>query len=327
MTASDRGGHGRRVVAAIAFSLVVVALAVGGLSTVARSVPFSWVPIASDDWAMATSFTDFGIVAYGLSLLCLGAALVVRGSRLRLIAGGIALALTVLHASWIVPWFIADSARPGPSTPVFRILALNLRLGQADPAVVVGAATGVDIMVLTEATESARKALLAAGLGDPFPYERAGDLPATGANGTTVFSRFPIIDTRPGCRPASPTKTGWCGSTCPTPGRLSWPRYTRPDRSPELPAGLTTSVCCTPPGFAPDRMWSPETSTPVDNHQPIRKAVRGRLPQHHRQRRVRLAADLPGRPDRPSPAGADRSHPDQSGAGRGRIAHRPHPRH
>ena len=144
---------------------------------------------------MATSFTDFGIVAYALSLVALGAAVLLRASRVGLIAGVLALGLTVLHGSWIVPWFVADSARPGPTTPVFTILALNLRLGQADPAVVVGAANNADIVVLTEVTRSARRALLLAGLGDRFPHEREGRLPASGANGTTVFSRYPIIDT------------------------------------------------------------------------------------------------------------------------------------
>ena len=144
---------------------------------------------------MATSFTDFGIVAYALSLICLGTALVLRATGLGAIAGGLALGLTVLHASWIVPWFIADSARPGPTTPMVKILALNLRLGQADPAVVVGAANNVDIVVLTEVTRSAHQGLIRAGLGDRFPYERAGRLPAYGANGTTVFSRHPIIET------------------------------------------------------------------------------------------------------------------------------------
>lgn len=197
MRATSGGRRGRRVSAAIAFWLGVVALAAGGLTTFARSVPTTWVPVASDDWAMATSFTDFGIVAYGLSLVCLGAALALRASRLRVIAGGVALALAALHASWIVPWFVADAQRPDPATPVFRILSLNLRLGRADPPVVVGAASSVDIVVLTEVTMTAHQGLIQAGLGARFPYERTGTLPGWGASGTTVFSRFPIGDTRP----------------------------------------------------------------------------------------------------------------------------------
>ena len=196
MSTADRGRRGRRLIAAIAFGLGVLLLVAGGLTTIARSVPFSWVPIASDDWAMATSFTDFGIIAYALSLVCLGVALIVRASRLRVVVGVLALGLAVLHASWIVPWFIADSVRPDPTTPVFRILALNMGLGRADPAVVVGAANSVDIVVLTEATKPAHQALLVAGLGDRFPYEQQGGyLPVSGAGGTTVFSRFPIIAT------------------------------------------------------------------------------------------------------------------------------------
>lgn len=202
-----RGRRGRRVSAALVFWLGVVALAAGGLTTLARSVPSSWVPIASDDWAMATSFTDFGIVGYGVSLVLLGAALALRASRPRLIAGGLALALATLHASWIVPWFVSDGQRPGPTTPVFGILSLNLRLGQADPAAVVGAASNVDIVVLTEVTMTAHRGLIEAGLGARFPHERAGRLPAYGANGTTVFSRFPIIDTR--SLPAASAHQNW----------------------------------------------------------------------------------------------------------------------
>ena len=44
---------------------------------------------------------------------------------------GLTLALSLLHASWIWPWFVAGPA-PATTEPAVRILAANLYFGEAD---------------------------------------------------------------------------------------------------------------------------------------------------------------------------------------------------
>lgn len=74
-------------------------------------------------------------------------------------------------------------------------MALNARLGEADPAGLTESARTADVLVLTEATAPQVRALTAAGLIDRFPHRNAGRLPAAGAGGTAVFSRYPLTST------------------------------------------------------------------------------------------------------------------------------------
>lgn len=182
--------------AGVATVIGVAGLVVGAATTVARSVPVESVPARSDHWAIVTSFTDYGLLAYLLGLVGLLVAVGTRRSGLRVGALALTVVLSVVHLSWLVPLFTSDP-RPPAAASAFRLLTLNLKYGGADAAEVVRAAADVDVVVLAEANEPAHDRLLTAGLRTRFPYERVGSLPMTGGAGTTVFSRFPITRTEP----------------------------------------------------------------------------------------------------------------------------------
>ena len=148
----------------------------------------------------------------------------------------------------------------------------------------------------------------------------------SGAGGTTVFSRFPIIATT--VLPAGIAHQNWL-VRIDVPGTsavaLAAVHPTRPFAG---GTGWLTDqnmlhaavVSAKPDVVAGD-------FNAVDNHLPIRRLSADGFRSTAGQRRGRLAAHLSRRPDLPAPDRADRSHPDQSGAGRGRVAHRADPRH
>jgi endonuclease/exonuclease/phosphatase (EEP) superfamily protein YafD len=182
----------RRLLARFATVVGLLALVVGVATTVARSVPA--VPgLAADTWVMVTAFTDFGTLAYAMAVVSLVAAALLRARRLRVAAVLVAVGLTGLHLSWIVPGYVGDHRRPAGSGDL-KVLAQNLRLGRADPQAVVDAARGADVVVLTELTRSAAQALDRDGIADSQRYQAGGPLPKYGSAGTRIYSRFPIRD-------------------------------------------------------------------------------------------------------------------------------------
>lgn len=181
----------RRRTARSATALGLAGLVFGAATTAARSVPA--VPgLAPDTWAMVTAFTDYGLLAYAVGLVGLVVAVVLRPGRLRGLAVLAAALLTALHLTWIVPAFVPDD-RPVSGDGRLRLLAQNMLLGGARPDQVVRAARDVDVVVLTEITSGAAAGLTAAGIGRDQPYEAGGTVPAAGAAGTRIYSRFPIL--------------------------------------------------------------------------------------------------------------------------------------
>ena len=181
----------RCTAAGAATALGGLALAAGAVTTVGRLVPR--VPgVAPDTWAMATSFTDVGAFAHLAAVLGLGSGALLGPSRGRLAAAALALVLTGVHLSWVVPGYVADD-RPAAGPGELRVLAQNLLFGGADPAALLVAAQEVDVLVLTEITEPARQALEDAGVGARFGHQAgSSSLPSTGAAGTRVYSRYPL---------------------------------------------------------------------------------------------------------------------------------------
>jgi endonuclease/exonuclease/phosphatase (EEP) superfamily protein YafD len=181
----------RGVAAGLSTAVGGLALAVGAGTTLARLLP--GVPgVAPDTWAMVTSFTDAGALAYLVALLGLGGAVLLRRHRGRLVAGVLAVVLAAVHLTWLVPGWVADD-RPAAGTGRLTVLAQNMLFGGADPAALVAAAADADVLVLTEVTEPARLALEAAGVRERFPHQAGdGSLPRSGPSGTHVYSRFPL---------------------------------------------------------------------------------------------------------------------------------------
>ena len=185
-------GHQRLVRTATA--LGVAGLAVGAVATLARSV--DRVPgVAPDTWAMATAFTDYGVLAYAAGLAGLVLAVALRPGVLRGLAVLVAVLLAALHLSWVVPAYVPDD-RPVAGEARLRLLAQNMLLGGAQPEQLVQAAQDVDVLVLTEITSGAVDGLAAAGIGRHHPYEAGGTVPSAGAAGTRIYSRYPLRDSR-----------------------------------------------------------------------------------------------------------------------------------
>jgi endonuclease/exonuclease/phosphatase family metal-dependent hydrolase len=179
-------------VATLAGSLGLVA---GAATTLARSV--AQVPgLAPDTWVMVTAFTDYGALAYAVAVVGLGTAALLVRRPLRVAAVLVAVALTALHLSWILPRYVADD-RPAAGPEGVRVLAQNMLFGEADADQLVAAAREADVVVLTEITEPAARALDRAGIGGSQGYQAGGTLPAAGAAGTRVYSRFPLLVSRP----------------------------------------------------------------------------------------------------------------------------------
>lgn len=186
---------GRTRAARVATAVGVLGLAAGASTTLARSLP-GLPGLAPDTWAMVSSFTDLGVLPYGVGLAALLAAVLLRVRRVRVVLLALTAVLAAVHLSWIVPDFVADGDGPATSASLV-VFSQNLRLGQADPASVVAFASGADVVVLTELTASAATALERAGLERRFPYHAGGRLPGYGSAGTRVYSRYPVLASQP----------------------------------------------------------------------------------------------------------------------------------
>jgi endonuclease/exonuclease/phosphatase (EEP) superfamily protein YafD len=93
-----------------------------------------------------------------------------------------------------LPVFIPRNHASGHAT--VRVLTANLYLSQADPAAVAATARDrADVVAFEELTPQAVRAFAAAGLDRDFPY-RGLDARAY-ASGVGLYSRFPIVDSRP----------------------------------------------------------------------------------------------------------------------------------
>ena len=96
----------------------------------------------------------------------------------------------------------AAAAQSGTSV---RVMTVNLRHGDADPAAVMGVvvANDVDVLVLQEVTPAVLGALASAGLEDAFPFH--GGEPGEGTMGTMVFSTSEVT----GASRLDTTYGGW----------------------------------------------------------------------------------------------------------------------
>ncbi len=159
----------------------------------ARYVPARVLPLASDTWAMVTAFTDLAAPVALVATATAAGSLALRRRRSRTVLVALCLASTGVQALLLAPRFVAAD---GPRTQgSVTVLALNARLGRADPVALTEQARTADVVVLTEATASLVHALGTTGLTSRLPYRNDGDLPTGGASGTAVLSRFPITST------------------------------------------------------------------------------------------------------------------------------------
>lgn len=203
------GGRARTRANRVAMVLGGLTLAAGVVATIARSVPGG---VGADTFAMATAFTDFGLAGYVAAVVLFGIALATRFRMTTLVLLASSLVLGGVHASWIAPRFIAENdAAAGPR---LTVLAENLLLGDADPAAVVASAASADVVVVVEATQASAEGMQRYGMERRFPHTAGGPLPARGAAGTRIYSRWPILESRP--------LTPRSADLAPTDGNYNW---------------------------------------------------------------------------------------------------------
>ena len=167
----------------------LVVLAVVLILPAAATTVLRVVPPRDDATALLASFIPYGIIGYLLALLVLLVALLRAARRwfLATLSVGVA-SLTVLHLSWLGPFFLPDD-RPA-SRATFSVLTLNLYNGAADPEQVRDQADRVDLVVLVETTPKILRALAAPPWRERFPYAVGG--PEAEQSNTTIYSRFPL---------------------------------------------------------------------------------------------------------------------------------------
>lgn len=139
---------------------------------------------------LATSFVPLATIGYLVAAIVLLVGCWLAAGRLRRIAAvlaGVALVGSLGHAALLAPLYVGSHASGRPDLVV---MTSNLRLGHAEMTSVgrVALAQQVDVLVLEEVTPA--EAASMNGLHNRFRYQ-AG-VPASGAFGTMVFSRYPL---------------------------------------------------------------------------------------------------------------------------------------
>jgi endonuclease/exonuclease/phosphatase (EEP) superfamily protein YafD len=172
----------------------------------ARALVRRWVPpLLVAGWALWAVIRTFGLEPdllvplmtftpyMGLaSLVPLLVCLVARRPAL----AAVAFLTCLLFALALVPRWL-PGPRPDVVGPRLRVMTSNLFLGRGDPATVVRLVReqGVDVLGLEELTPEEVARLDAAGLRKLLPYRNVDARP--GANGTGLFSRFPLKRLKP----------------------------------------------------------------------------------------------------------------------------------
>ena len=141
---------------------------------------------------VATAFVPYAALGYAVTAVLL--ALQVRRSSgrartWRVLVAAAATAGLVAHTVLLAPLWLGGHAHGRPD---LTVMTANLRLGEADPAAVVRLVERerVDVLVLEEVTYAQAGALVQQQIRTLLPY--AAGVPALGAGGTVVLSRFPL---------------------------------------------------------------------------------------------------------------------------------------
>lgn len=140
-----------------------------------------------------TGFARLWIVVWAPYIAVLsGAAAVVIALRCKPIAAAAAVAVAVIAIGTQVSWYGLGRSPDirGPSAEI-RVLSVNIRNGEADPAALVELAErSADVITVSELTEQAVRKLSAIGIGRRFPYSHL--VPAPMAGGVGMWSRYPL---------------------------------------------------------------------------------------------------------------------------------------
>lgn len=143
-----------------------------------------WVDLSRP--ALVPAAQSLTPVAGVVAALLLAGCLLLQRWRLAAVAG----AVSLLHLLVAAPHVLTNTVDPGDDDVI--VVAANLQQGQAQAVAMADAVhqNGVDVLVLTEVTEEALKALDDDGLEALLPH-RAGTT-AQGVRGTLVLSSYPL---------------------------------------------------------------------------------------------------------------------------------------
>lgn len=174
-------GRSRR---ALAFAIVVTALAFVALTLVARAQPVTNMPRL--------------VLAVGAPYVALAAVvvLVLTLWRKRIVLSLFAVLLVAASVAIQVSWYYLG--RPtdfGPHAEM-RVLSSNIRRGQADAQSFVELATAnADVITVAELTAESVQRFKAAGIDAVFPHSHLS--PGPEASGIGIWSRYPLIALSP----------------------------------------------------------------------------------------------------------------------------------
>ena len=163
------------------------AVAVGwaALAGAAVGVAAHWIAVTSPVVVVAASAAPYLMVGAVVALLVF---LAVRHWAGLVVATVVAVAA----ASTQVPLYVGGGAAEGDEIVVMQA---NIEFGKGDPDAVVAQVRSreVDLLAVDELTVGAVEALAAAGLDDLLPHRYVRPA-ASGADGTGIWSRFPLAE-------------------------------------------------------------------------------------------------------------------------------------
>ncbi|MEW9548962.1 endonuclease/exonuclease/phosphatase family protein [Nonomuraea sp. NPDC050783] len=135
-------------------------------------------------WVPVVAYTPYAAGAAALGGVL---ALALR----RVAAGGAAFWAVVVLAAAVLPRTLADGG-PRAEGPALRVLAVNLLMGRADTAELMGLVRRwrPDVLTLQEFTPGAMRRLEAAGVREELPY--AVSRAREGVGGSAVYARHPL---------------------------------------------------------------------------------------------------------------------------------------
>jgi endonuclease/exonuclease/phosphatase (EEP) superfamily protein YafD len=171
-------------------ALAVAALAFAAATLVVRAWPVSNVFALVA--AIGSPYAPF-VALTGLVLAAL--------SR-RILLSIIAVLVVTATSVFLVPQYYFGRSTEGNQYADIRMLSSNLRKGRADASSFVGLATeSADVITVSELTPEEAERFSQAGIGEVFPYSVL--IPAAGAGGIGLWSRFPLTTVTPGKRPGN----------------------------------------------------------------------------------------------------------------------------
>ncbi|MGW0044233.1 endonuclease/exonuclease/phosphatase family protein [Rhodococcus sp. NPDC003348] len=109
--------------------------------------------------------------------------------------GAVVAATAVAAAVWTQAPLYIGAAHPGADSGELTVMQANIEFGKADPDAVAAQvrSRGVDVLTVDELTVAAVDGLTAAGLDELLPHRYLRPA-ATGADGTGIWSRYPLSE-------------------------------------------------------------------------------------------------------------------------------------